>query len=126
VAGSISAARTRHPSSGSRGSGATIPPTPGFRPQGNLHPQPIARKPLNQHRHLFRLAIQQQRIRMGEHEKICQPLALRRQQGRPDGIPGPDGFDVIGNESLKESDAIITLDRYNASFRQRGQLNHSI
>ena len=87
-----------------------------FRAQAGVHPQPIARQALDQHGDLFGLTVQQQRVAVGEDEEIRQPLALRGQQRGPDGVAGPDGFDVVGNEALEERDAVIALDRYDASF----------
>ena len=60
------------------------------------------------------------------HEEIRQPLALRRQQCRPDGMTRSHGLDVVGNQALEEGDTVIALDRYDASFGQRGQLNHAL
>jgi hypothetical protein len=41
---------------------------------------------------------------------------LRRQQRGPHSVPGSNRFDVVGDEALQERDAIIALDRYDASF----------
>jgi hypothetical protein len=49
-------------------------------------------------------------------EEIRQPLALRRQQCRPYRMTRPNRLDVVGDQALEEGDAIIALDRYDASF----------
>jgi len=48
---------------------------PGLGPQGGFHPQPVARQALDQRRDLCRLAVQQQRVAVGKHKEIRQPLA---------------------------------------------------
>jgi hypothetical protein len=71
---------------------------------------------LDQHRNLCRLRVQQQQIGGGEHEEIRQPLALGRQQRGPDRVTGPSRLYVVGDEALQEGDAVIALNRYDASF----------
>jgi hypothetical protein len=87
-----------------------------FRPKRNLHPQPVSRQALDHHRCLFRLAVQPQRVVMGEDKEIRQPFALCGQQRGPHGTAGPNRFDVVGNQALQKRDAILALSRDDASF----------
>ena len=94
-----------------------------FGTQAGPHPQPVPRQPLDQHGDLFGLAIQQQRVAMGEDEEIGQPFALRQSAGPPRRAwPGADTFDVVGDEALKEGDTVIALDRYDRLVRVTGSV----
>ena len=94
------------------------------RTQRHLGPQAKARQALQQQRHLGTLAIQQQAVAVGQDEEIGQPLALRRQQGRPDRVPRHRLGDVVRHKPLQEGHAILPADLDHAPFGQRCQSCH--
>ena len=86
------------------------------RAKRHLGPQPEARQALQQQWHLGALAVQQQAVAVRQDEEIGQPLALWRQQCRPDRAARHRQGHVVRHKALEERDPILPAHFYHASF----------
>ena len=80
----------------------------------------------HQHVRLRPLGIEQQFPVLCQNEEIGQPLALRRQQGRPHGTARHGAGHVVGNQALQEGHAIRTGNHDHAAVGKMSGLCHGI
>jgi hypothetical protein len=94
--------------------------------RGDRHvgPQAEAGEFLQQHVALGALAVDQQAAAIGQDEEIGEVFALRRQQRGPDGVFACDERNVVGNQSVKERNAIGARHGKHRAFRQKSKWCH--